>query len=146
MFLDMVLPFLPCVLWLMMYNRKSSLKAFLTHLAKTVSANFFILHSRHLQYSINSSLCLILIYPPLLIVMKNVRGNDAHWTEIFRNLQEIVVPCIVAIAYTSVCYLLLSSIKSFKELFREKIDLFCPHTTKLLMKNYFDIVKGSRNI
>ncbi|GBM37616.1 hypothetical protein AVEN_44544-1 [Araneus ventricosus] len=139
--IDVILPFLACIMWMMMYKRRISLKAFLTDLAHA-SSKYSTLQNRRLTYGINVAMCSLFIYPPLLNVMKFLQVGEIRVDEIFRNLQEIVFPCLVAITYSSICYLLLQNLRSCKNMLQKKLDLSCSGTVEILKQNYLEAIRS----
>ncbi|GBM15578.1 hypothetical protein AVEN_247836-1 [Araneus ventricosus] len=124
----------------MMYKRKGSLKHFLNDLVNLTSAS--MTPERHyVPYAINMSMCLVFIYPPLLNVMNLLQGSQIKVAGVFRNLQEVIFPCLVAITYSSICYLLLQILKSCKNTVRKKLDSPFSATVEMLKKNYLDVIR-----
>ncbi|GBN79906.1 hypothetical protein AVEN_233259-1 [Araneus ventricosus] len=139
--IDVILPFLACIMWIMMYKRRTSLKAFLTDLAHATS-KYLKLRNRRLTYGTNVALCLLFIYPPLLNVMRFLQVGEIRIDAIFRDLQEIVFPCLVGITYSSICYLLLQNVRFCKNMLQSKLDLSCSATIEMLKQNYLEVIRS----
>ncbi|KAF8791892.1 hypothetical protein HNY73_003559 [Argiope bruennichi] len=116
------------------------LKFFLTDLAIT-SSKYLKQRSRRLIYGINIAVCALFVFPPLLNVMKFSQLGEIRVDEIFRNLQEIIFPCLVAITYSSTCYLLLQILRSCKSMFHKELDLSYSLNVEKLKNNYLELTR-----
>ncbi|KAF8794964.1 hypothetical protein HNY73_002871 [Argiope bruennichi] len=141
MIIDLVLPLLPSVMWLLIRRQKTSFKLFLADLS-AITSKHFTSHNRCLLCTTNVALSFLIVYPILLITMRILQGNVINVKEVFRILQEAIFPCTVVITYTSICYLLLQNLRFFTKMFHEKLDLTCSRDVKNAIKEYLDVVKN----
>ncbi|GFY66776.1 uncharacterized protein TNIN_376181 [Trichonephila inaurata madagascariensis] len=140
--IDLLLPLLTCVLWWMIYRRRKSLKDFLFHFNES-TLSCLNKPSRYLSCTINTALCLIVVYTPFLIAMNALQrnGEPMPLLEILRFLQEMIFPSIVNIIYNAICYSLLRNLISMKDSFNKQLNMACPLSTTKLSKNYVEIIK-----
>ncbi|GFT44997.1 uncharacterized protein NPIL_650141 [Nephila pilipes] len=141
--IDMVVPLIVNVMWWMLYIRKMSLKVFSIHVANTLSTNL-VSQTRYLAFAVNAALCLIFVFPGLLIKVKLFQNyeNTVNKFECFRYVHEIIFPSIISVMYTAICYLMLENLRICKRKFQEELDLSSLITLTKLKKSYMDVVKG----
>ncbi|GFQ64889.1 uncharacterized protein TNCT_141471 [Trichonephila clavata] len=140
--IDLLLPFLTCVLWWMIYRRRKPLKDFLFHFNES-TLSCLNKPNRYLSCTINTALCLLVVYTPFLIAMNALQrnGEPMPLLEILRFLQEMIFPSIVNVIYSAICYSLLRNLRSMKDAFEKQLDMACPMSATKLSKNYFEIIK-----
>ncbi|GFX22760.1 uncharacterized protein TNCV_4838971 [Trichonephila clavipes] len=141
--IDMVVPLLATIMWWMIYTRRLSLKTFLIHLAKTMSANL-VSKTRYLAFTVNVSLCLIFVYPFLLIKVKLLQHseNTVSMVEGFRYVHEIIFPAVVSVMYTAICYILLENLRIFEFRFQKELNFSSIVAITALKKKYMAVIKG----
>ncbi|GIY06705.1 uncharacterized protein CEXT_102811 [Caerostris extrusa] len=139
--IDTILPFLPCVMWVMIYRIRTSLKTLLVYMANTITTGS-TRQSRYLPIATNIALLMTFAYPPFLLAMKLIQGNSIRLVEICRNIQEILFPSILTVLYSSICYSLYCNLVLCKKLFLTKLDMSCSLTVKTLHENYINVLKS----
>ncbi|GFT44994.1 uncharacterized protein NPIL_650131 [Nephila pilipes] len=136
--IDLVLPFLPNILWWMIYTRRVSLKMLLIRMA---NVSVHVKQSYYHPYVVNISLFVVFIYPPVLTLMKVAQNYPVLAEEVLRNVQEIIFPSLVTVMYIKLCSLLLQNLRSYKNIFHKQLDISNSFSVVKLIKFYVEITK-----
>lgn len=151
--LDILMTALPNVMWFLMHNRKMLLIHFLSHLRKMSNQIFFVTPINNCF--VNGILFCAFMYPISVATFNlyplkmdgafnkgSVKTHGDVLFEYMQKAQEMIFPSILALTYTTLCYIFVRHLRFYHSEFSKTKKLRPVHQLKTLTEGYLEVVNG----